>query len=76
MRPYLASIVFTNFPNYPVTLQRQFATEIVKPSSNNNDGTFNVDTLTFNLSNNPVTKVDSIVFTLTTLNPTYVLQYS
>lgn len=70
--PVPSSIVFTNFPYYPVTLQRQFATEIVQASSNNSDGTFNIDTLTFNLSNNPVTKVDSIVFTQTTLNPTYV----
>jgi hypothetical protein len=60
--------VFQNFPSYPVTLQRQFATEIIKPSSNDANGTFNINTLTFNLSNKPVTRVDSITFTLTTVN--------
>lgn len=65
------SIVFTDFPSYPVTLQKQSATEIVKPSSNSDDGTFNIDTLTFNLSSFPVTKVTSIVFTLTSANSIY-----
>src|SRR5580698_6824890 len=46
--PVPSSIVFANFPTFPVTLQRQLATEIVKPSSNNDDATFNVNTLTFN----------------------------
>lgn len=59
--------IFPNFPDYPVTLQRQLATEIIKPSSSDANGTFNINTLTFNLSNNPVTRVDSIVFTLTTV---------
>jgi hypothetical protein len=70
--PVANTAVFSNFPDYPVTLQRQFATEIIKPSSTNDDGTFNVNTLTFNLSNNPVTRVDSIIFTLTTPVQTYV----
>jgi len=69
--PASSTIVFTDFPSYPVTLQRQFATEIIKPSSNNNNGTFDINTLIFNLSNNPVSRVDSIVFTLTTINPVY-----
>lgn len=70
--PVSTTAVFENFPDYPVTLQRQFATEIIKPSSTNANGTFNIDTLTFNLSNNPVTRVDAIVFTLTTGNPVFV----
>lgn len=70
--PVNTSFVFTDFPFYPVTLQRQFSTELIKPSSNSADGTFNIDTLTFNLSNNPVTRVDSIIFTLTTADPVYV----
>jgi len=69
--PVSTAFVFEEFPSYPVTLQRQLATEIIQPSSTNNDGTFNIDTLTFNLSNNPVTRVNSIVFTLTTVNPVY-----
>lgn len=69
--PVSSSIVFTNFPDYPVTLQKQSAIEIIKPSSTNADGTFNIDTLTFNLNHRPVTKVNSIVFTLTTAHPVY-----
>jgi hypothetical protein len=65
------AFVFADFPTYPITLQRQLSTEIIKPSSNNNDGSFNIDTLTFNLGKNPVTKVNSIVFTLTTADPVY-----
>ena len=74
--PVPTTAVFSDFPSYPVTLQRQFATEIIKPSSNSNDGTFNINTLTFNLSNNPITRVDSITFTLTTATPTYVYDIS
>jgi hypothetical protein len=69
--PVSSSIVFIDFPTYPVTLQRQLATEIIKPSSNSAKGTFNIDTLTFNLSNNPVSKVNSIIFTLLTTHPVY-----
>ena len=68
--------VFANFPSYPVTLQRQLVTEIIKPSSNDTNGTFNINTLTFNLSNKPVTRVDSITFTLTTVNQSYVYNIS
>jgi hypothetical protein len=67
-----ATFIFTDFPDYPVTLQRQIVTEIITTSSNNNNGTFNINTLTFNLGNNPVTKVDSITFTLLTPTPVYV----
>jgi len=69
--PVPAAFVFDSFPSYPVTLQRQLATEIIKPSSNDSTGTFNINTLTFNLSNNPVTKVTGITFTLTTTNPVF-----
>lgn len=65
------SFVFTDFPSYPVTLQRQLVTETIKASSNNDSGTFDLNTLTFNLNNSPVTRVDSIVFTLTTAAPVY-----
>src|SRR5208283_3401912 len=52
--PASTTFVFPDFPYYPVTLQRQFVTENVVPSSNNKDATFNINTLTFNLSNSPV----------------------
>lgn len=66
------SISFIDFPYYPVTLQRQVTTQIIKPSSNDANGMFNINTLTFNLSNNPVSKVNSIIFTLLTANSNYV----
>lgn len=63
--------VFDSFPSFPVTLQRQSAVEIIKPSSNSDLGTFDINNLIFNLSNNPVTKVNKITFTLTTTNPVF-----
>ncbi len=69
--PVETTFVFPLFPSYPVTLQRQLATEIVKPSSGDEISSFNINTLTFNLGNNPVTKVNSIVFTLTTTHPVF-----
>lgn len=62
---------FTNFPSYPVTLQRQSNLETVTPNSDDHVGTFNINSLTFNLSFSPVTKVNSIVFTLNTATPVY-----
>lgn len=62
---------FDSFPSFPVTLQRQSAIEIIKPASNDANGTFNINTLIFNLGSNPVTKVNKITFTLTTANPVF-----
>jgi len=70
--PVSTTFVFDSFPSYPVTLQRQLVTEIIKASSNDTDGTFNINTLVFNLSNKPVTRVNSITFTLTTADPVFV----
>ena len=64
--PISTSFVFTEFPTFPVTLQRQIVTETAVTASNDNPGSFNINTLTFNLKHNPVSKVDSIVFTLFT----------
>src|SRR5574338_55885 len=63
---------FEFFPSYPITLQRQFNNEILTPNSIDDDGFFNINTFTFNFSNSPVTRVDSIVFSLNTVNPVYV----
>src|SRR5574337_1464185 len=71
LSPVNTSFVFDSFPSFPVTLQRQLETEIIKPSSDDTPGTFNINTLTFNLSNSPVSRVDSITFTLTTVNPVF-----
>jgi hypothetical protein len=69
--PISTSFVFTEFPTFPVTLQRQIVTETAVTASNDNPGSFNINTLTFNLKHNPVSKVDSIVFTLFTDQPVY-----
>ena len=65
------SFIFSEVPSYPITLQKQTATEIIKASSTDTIGFFDINTLTFTLTNYPVTKVNSIVFTLTTTHPVY-----
>jgi hypothetical protein len=65
-------ITLADFPSFPITLQQQENIEIVNPSSNNDTGTININSLILNLSNFPVTQVTSVVFTLLTSNPTYV----
>ena len=69
--PVATSFVFADFPSFPVTLQRQIVTEMSVPASNDNKGSFNINTLTFNLGHYPVSKVNSIVFTLFTSHPVY-----
>lgn len=68
-----ANTTLTNsdFPDYPITLQGVTELETLKPGSSDTAGFFNINNLTLNLSNVPVTRVDSIVFTLQTVNPDY-----
>lgn len=66
------SFDFDFFPSSPVTLQREVATEVLTPNSFDDDGIFNINSLTLNLSNAPVTKVRSMTFTFNTANPVYV----
>jgi hypothetical protein len=54
---------FTDFPSYPVTLQKQTALETLHPNSLDLTGDFNINSLTLNLSNAPVTRLTSVVFT-------------
>jgi hypothetical protein len=63
---------FESFPTFPVTLQRKINTETLSIDSVDEPGKFNVNTLVFNLSNKPVTKVNRIVFTFLTSNPVYI----
>lgn len=65
------TLTFDDFPSFPVTLQQRENVELPTVSSNSEVGTFNIDTLTFNLSNSPVTQVTNIVFTLGTATPIY-----
>jgi hypothetical protein len=67
---------FTNFPNYPVTLQRQINTDILTANSIDVAGFFNINTFTLNLNNSPVTRVDSITFNLNTSNQVYTYDIS
>lgn len=69
--PVSTSFVFADFPTFPVTLQRQIVRESSVPASNDNNGSFNINTLTFNLDHHPVSKVNSIIFTLFTAQPVY-----
>lgn len=66
------TFAFENFPSYPITLQRQQNTETLDSNSIDEPGVFNINSLTLNLNNTPVTKVNSIIFTLSTSSPTYV----
>lgn len=71
-----SSLIFNSFPTYPITLQRELMTEQVKTASVDFTGTFNINTLTFNLSKSPVTRVNSIVFTFNNANPVYTYNIS
>ena len=62
---------FSTFPSYPITLQRQSNVETLTSDTTDQAGTFNINSLTLNLSSAPVTRVNSIVFTLNTANPVY-----
>lgn len=66
------TLTFDDFPSFPVTLQQQANIETLIISSSSQVGTINIDTLTLNLNNSPVTKVTSIIFTLATANPQYI----
>lgn len=60
------------FPTYPITLQGQEVTEVLHPNSTDSDGVFDINSLTLNLSNSPVTRVNSIVFLQSEVNANYV----
>jgi len=66
------SFSIENFPSFPITLQKQSNIESLAISSLNEIGKFNINSLIFNLSKYPVTKVISIVFTFATIHPVYV----
>lgn len=70
-QPLSNQFQFANFPDYPVTLQRETVTERLQPNSVDTPGTFDINSLILNLSNTPVTRVDSIVFTQDTTSPVY-----
>jgi len=66
-----AKISYDPFPAYPITLQRESFTETLSINSIDIDGVFNINNFILNLSNSPVSRVNSITFTLNTINPVY-----
>lgn len=70
------SITFDPFPSFPITLQRQSNVETLTADSIDEVGKFNINNLTFNLTNSPVTKVTSIIFTFATANSSYTYNIS
>jgi len=71
-----STFLYDSFPSYPISLSRQIVSESLLPDSVDANGIFNVNSLVFNLSNSPVIKVTSIVFTFTTTHPIYTYDIS
>jgi hypothetical protein len=71
-----AVITFTDFPSYPVTLQGQIVTENLTPNSLDKPGFFNINNLDLNVLHSPVTRLTSVIFTLSTVNPVYTYDIS
>lgn len=65
------TFLYETFPSYPITLQKQVVKETLHANSTDNVGYFNINTLTFNLSKSPATRVNSITFTFTIPVPVY-----
>ncbi len=66
-----ANISVDVFPSFPITLQKQSAVEFLTADSVDELGKFNINSLTFNLNNQPITKITDIIFTFATANPIY-----
>lgn len=62
----------STFPNYPITLKSVEKTENILPYFEDQSGKFNINSLSLNLSNSPITKIKSITFTLSGPNPVFV----
>jgi len=63
--------IYTETPTYPITLQQESALQTLTSDSINEVGKFNINDLILNLTNFPVTKLKSLVFTLNTANPIF-----
>ncbi|CAB4196507.1 hypothetical protein UFOVP1290_27 [uncultured Caudovirales phage] len=59
------------FPSYPITLQKHVNTETLYAGSTDDLGTFNINTLILNFNNEPVTRINSIIFTFLSENAVY-----
>lgn len=66
------SLYVNYFPFYPITLQSEIKNEVLIPNTTTSDGIFNLNYLTLNLSNHPITKLTEVKFLLNTSNPIYV----
>lgn len=65
------TFIFSDFPTSIITLQRQVTSDTLTVDSENNIGKFNINGLILNLPKLPVTKVNNIVFTLSTVSGIY-----
>lgn len=63
---------YSSFPYFPITIQKQEITETLYADSTNDPGKFNINNFILNLSNNLVTRVNSIVFTIESETPVFV----
>lgn len=63
-----------SFPNYLVSLQSTNNMETLAISSNNNNGTFNINTFTLNLSEQNVIILNSVIFIYGSTSYTYNIQ--
>lgn len=63
--------LYSNFPSYPITLQKVDNVEILTIDSKNTTGKFNINELILNLSKTYVVKLDKLTFTLSGANPVY-----
>lgn len=65
------SFVYSSFPSYPISLQKQSNVDVLSPNTLDEPGFFDLNNLILNLTKNPVARVTSIVFTQSTINPVY-----
>lgn len=65
------TFVFSSFPAYPVPLQKKDNLDVLTPNTLEGPGFFDLNNLVLNLTNFPVTRVKSVVFTLNTVTPVY-----
>jgi len=63
---------YDTFELSPITLQKQYNIETLTIDSSDDVGKFNINNLVLNLSNSPVTKLKSLIFTLATATPIYI----
>lgn len=70
------TFTYDEFPSSPVTLQRKTVSKALTINTTDIENGFNVDEFIITLSKSPVIKLNSLVFTQATANPTYTYDIS